>query len=444
MEGVLETEEKMLGGSFLAAISRNVIGVGIMLAVFLLLDRPRYSKRKIIGLYFLFGLIAAIAFSIWYLYDRDNFVRFAGMLSIPAVGIFCIKMSRDSLYLSFYKLTLGFYFLSVVVFCGVDGSRLWFQGSIWADIAIRIVLVAAIIFILVRCVRRNFLEGVDYLSEEMDFFSMITVLLSLLIAAMIAFWPGSHQFSMLHIGRIAILMFMAGIIQYMVYQLYLHRGKERRFQVEKELLETNEQLIRCQMELMRKSKEDLARIRHDARHHCLLVEEYIKNGENDKLLAYVRQYREDMENRKTRCICGNETIDAILTIYIEMAQKENIAVTTNVLMAGNIAVRDIDLVAVVANIFENAIHGCLASGSREKKIHISITKKGKKMVIQCRNTCAQDIKIKNGLPESDTGTRTGISSILKVVSYYKGETEFLLEDGMFVVKILLNIPEKNK
>lgn len=66
------------------------------------------------------------------------------------------------------------------------------------------------------------------------------------------------------------------------------------------------------------------------------------------------------------------------------------------------------------------------------------------MVIQCRNTCAQDIKIKNGLPESDTGTRTGISSILKVVSYYKGETEFLLEDGMFVVKILLNIPEKNK
>lgn len=436
-------EERMLGGSFFVAIMRNMIGAGIMLAVFLLLDRPRYPEKRMLGSYLLFGVISAIGFSVWYICDRDNFVRFAGMLSIPVLGIFCMKMSRDSLYLSLYKLTLGFYLLSVIVFCGVDGSRLWFQGSIWADIVIRIILAGVIIYIMVHFIRRNFLEGVDYLSEEMDLFSMVTVLLSLLIAALIAFWPGSHEFSILHMGRIAILMFMAGVIQYMVYQLYLHRGKERRFQVEKQLLETNEQLIRRQMELMCKSKEELARIRHDARHHCLLIEEYIRSGESDKLLAYVKQYREDVEDGESSCPGGNETIGNILSIYIGQAQKENITVTTNVQVKGNIAVRDIDLVAVIANIFENAIHGCLASGRPEKNIYISVTRKGRKMVIQCRNTCAEDTRIKNGLPESDRGNRTGIASVLKVVSYYKGETEFLLEDGMFVVKILINIPEES-
>lgn len=38
-------EERMLGGSFFVAIMRNMIGAGIMLAVFLLLDRPRYPEK---------------------------------------------------------------------------------------------------------------------------------------------------------------------------------------------------------------------------------------------------------------------------------------------------------------------------------------------------------------------------------------------------------------
>ncbi len=34
----------------------------------------------------------------------------------------------------------------------------------------------------------------------------------------------------------------------------------------------------------------------------------------------------------------------------------------------------------------------------------------------------------------------GIPSVLKVVSHYNGEAEFSAEDGMFIVRILLNIP----
>ena len=37
------------------------------------------------------------------------------------------------------------------------------------------------------------------------------------------------------------------------------------------------------------------------------------------------------------------------------------------------------------------------------------------------------------------GKGTGIYSVMKVVSYYNGEAEFDVKDGMFIVKILLNI-----
>lgn len=429
----------MLGGSVWVAALRNLIGAGLMMAVFLLLDRPRLSMKKTIWCYALFGLAAVVCFSFWYLADSESFVRFSGMLLLPVMGVFCVKMSRDALYLSLYKLTLGFYLLSLTVFCGIDAARIWFGGEIWADIVTRLVMTAVILFLIVSKVRKSFLEGIDYLREEMDWFSGVTVVLSILIAAIVAFWPGRHDFSMFHVVRTVLLFFMAGIIQYTVFQLYLHRGKEWRYQVEKELLETNKRFIHRQLELMNESKEQTARIRHDIRHHCLLIEEYIRNGENDKLLAYVRQYREDVESQEPECICGNDTIGSILTVYARRAKKEGIKVTMQAHVSGDIAVRDTDLVVIIANIFENAIHGCMASLGPEKKIHIQVSCKGKKIVVQCRNTCGEDVRLNNGVPVSDRGI--GISSVLKVVSYYHGEAEFLVENGMFIARILLNLPQ---
>lgn len=432
----------MLGGSFWIALLRNSMGAGLMMGVFLLLDRPGPSMRRKAAGYMIFGLLAGIAFSFWYVYDYENYVRFAGMLSIPAIGIFCIKMSPDTIYTGLYKLALGFYLLSITVFCGIDISRVCFGGSIFADILIRIGIAAVMLFLLAFRVRRNFLDGIEYLSGEMDWFSAVTVVLSILIAALIAFWPGTHELSAIRMIRTAILFFMSGVIQYLVYQLYFHKGRERRCQIEKELLETNERLIRHQLELMKESSQELDRIRHDARHHCLFIEEYARNNEKEELLAYVRQYRQELEQHKTQGAlsyahgCG--TIHNILSVYARRAEQEGIQVTMHVKAAGEIAVEDIDLVAIIANIFENAIHGCAASGRKEKKIHISVMRKGCKIVIQCCNTCAADVKLKHGLPESGKGSGTGIFSVLKTAAFYNGEAEFAVENGMFAARVLLN------
>ena len=133
------------------------------------------------------------------------------------------------------------------------------------------------------------------------------------------------------------------------------------------------------------------RIRHDIRHHCLLIEEYIKNGENEKLLAYVRQYEDDVERGRAERICANETINSILTVYGRYAKKEKIRITMDVKAAEEIAVRNIDMVAVLANVVENAIHGCIRSERIEKEIGLSIVQKGNKIVIRCKNTCGGEV-----------------------------------------------------
>ncbi len=394
----------MLGGSFWISFLRNGLSAGLIITIFMLLEHPAASLRKTVGRCILFCLLVTTGFSFWYLFDSENFIRFAGMLSIPIVGIFCILISRDGLYLLLYKLTLGFYLLTVTIFCGIDSSRLWFRGSIWADIVVRIALAAVIVFIFATKVRKSFLDGVDYLREEMDWFSAVTLLLSVLIAALVAFWPGSHDFSILHIGRTAILLFMTGLIQYMVFDLYLHRGKEKRRRAEHELLEMNEQLIRHQLEL-------------------------------------IERVREETKGSRRKRICENETVDRILSTYEGWAEKENIQADICVRMAGDTTVSDGDLAAVLANIFENAIYSCLKSGQPVMRIRLSVVQKTKKLAILCRNTCSSDIRMRDGVLEMGTGSEPGVSLVTKIVSFYQGEADFSVENGVFTTRILLNIPE---
>lgn len=430
----------MLGGSFWIAFLRNGIGAGLIMTVFLMLDRPRQPMKKTIGWYVIFGSMIVALFSVWYVLNREGFIRFAGISTIPITGSFSILMSREKLYLSLYKIALGFYLLAVVVFCGVNASRIWFDQNMWVDIIIRLIMVIAILVLIAKKVRCSFLESVDMLEEEMDFFSIITLFVSIVIAALVAFWPSDHAFSIFNIMRTLVLLIMAGIIQYMMFRMYIHQGREHRYQVEKELLGMNEQLLRRQIELMKEAEEEAIRIRHDIRHHCLLVEEYIRNKEYDKILSYVKQYGADVESHKAERISSNETINSILTAYGRYAKEEKIHTVMDVKTAEHIAVRDIDLVAILANIVENAIHGCLCVEETRREIQLFIVQKGNKIAIQCKNTCSQDVEFHKGLPKATKGGGVGVSSIRKVVSYYNGETDFFVDDGMFAVRILINIP----
>jgi hypothetical protein len=434
----------MLGGSFWIALLRNGMGGAMMMAVFLMLDRPRISMKKAIISYFVFWLAAILGFSIWYHFSRDVYIRFAGLLSLPVIGVFCCIMSGDSLYLSLYKISLSFYLLSLCVFLGIDISRWWFGESMWVDILIRVVLIVAILFFLQRRFRKCFFENLEFLRAEMDLFSIITLVVCFIIAAFIAYWPADRAFSVLNVIRIFVIMFMAGVIQYLIFHLYIHLGREHCYEAEKQLLEMNEQLLRRQLELGKQAEEEAARIRHDVRHHCLLIREYVKAKDEAGLLEYLKQYGEDVESNRPEAVCSNKAVNGILSVYGGYARNRGIRVEMKVEAQQNLPIRDIDLVAILANIFENAIHGCMDSREGDLYIHLSVVYKGHKLVIQCQNTCAEDACLYKGLPKGKKKDSLGVNSIVKTAERYKGETDFSIKNKSFYIRVLLNIPKDIK
>lgn len=429
----------MLGGSFLLALLRNTISAGLMLSFFLMLDRPRFSMKKTIGCYIVFGIFLITAYSLWYLHGNKSFVQYAAMSTLLFIGIFCSLMSGDVLYLSLYKMALAFYLFSVSTFCGVDVARWGFDGNALVDLVVRFVCSAVILTVTWKKFRRQFLSGVDFLIDEMDMFSAVTLFVSVMLGAIMAYWPNLQGFSIFNMVRAFLILFMAGVLQYVILHLYIHLGQEHYYQAEKELLEANEQLLRQQMELMKESEKEAARIRHDVRHHTLLIKEYVSKGEFQGLLDYLEEYGTDVVNWKAEDVCMNRAVNSILCAYARKARSQGICVSMDVRVVEGLPVRDIDWVAILANVFENAIHGCGSSGCPVQEIRIYIAQKGNKIMIQCCNTSAP-VSFHKGLPQSDKGGGTGVFSIVKAASRYEGETDFIMEDGMFMTRILLNLP----
>lgn len=430
----------MLGGSFWIAVLRNAMSMGLMMSFFLMLDRPRYVMKKTIGCYVIFGSLTVTGYSLWYLNAAESFVKFASLSSIVVTGLFCGLMSSDRVYLSLYKMAVSFYLLSVCVFCGVDVARWWFDANVWVDILVRFVCTVIVLVFTWKKLRRQFLDGVDFLMEEMDLFSSVTLLISVMIGAVVAYWPNLQGFSIFNMVRAFVTLFMVGILQYTILHLYIHLGQEHYYQREKELLEINEQLLYRQMELMRESEMEAARIRHDVRHHTLLIKEYAQKGEIEELLEYLNQYDEDIENQKIKYISRNRAVNSILSVYARKARSRGIQVHMDVKIGEQPAIRDIDWIAILANAFENAIHGCESSGVSHQEISIYIARKGNKVVIRFSNTSAGNVNFHKGLPTSEKGTGLGVPSIMKAASRYDGETDFELQNGAFVTRILLNIP----
>lgn len=217
---------------------------------------------------------------------------------------------------------------------------------------------------------------------------------------------------------------------------YMHRAAKQ----EKEELQSN--FLLEQMQEMKVSMEEIQRLLHDSRHHNLQILEYAKCGKIDTLLQYLGEYEMEIESHVMMRFCENTAANSILCAYVRKAEQYGINVLYDVVMEQDIGIKDIDIVAILANLMENAIHGCLLSESSEPQIEVYITCRTSKLVIFISNTVRYDVVLENHLPRSKDGI--GISSILHSAALYGGEYDFQSNDGVFSCQLLLKITRKGE
>ena len=132
----------------------------------------------------------------------------------------------------------------------------------------------------------------------------------------------------------------------------------------------------------------------------------------------------------------NRTINGILSVYAGKAEENGIDFSVRCNAARELGVREIDLIAFLGNLLENALHGCQESGKENKSIEIHIRLQNKRLIILCNNTCSDDLELADGLPAKKS---IGISSILSVCRKYDGNLDYRKENETCSACAVLNL-----
>ncbi len=228
-------------------------------------------------------------------------------------------------------------------------------------------------------------------------------------------------------------IFVQSIATYLVvFRTIIYMDKT----AEASLMEQNTIFLTEQIERLVRAEESARRFRHDIRHHLTNIYECAKSNDCETLLNYLEECDKDLSDTAIKNYCMNRTVNNILSAYAGEAEKAGIEYVCEANADAKLPIKDTDIVAILANMLENAINGCKELGAEKLRIEVFIREKSGKLIIVCNNPCSERLVISDSLPQNKG---IGISSIISACEKYGGKIDYTVKDGICSVCAVLEI-----
>ncbi len=405
-------------------------------------DDRKYSRRTTVFVWALTSL-SLLTFGI-ICKDIDNVQRVISGLFVVGVIVYFVMylilsqgfVAKRCFYFATYMATYSIlYTISTLITRAVlekngifDTPFTVYQALICS--AILFLLYVVLIFLYQKCVRKYLSYWPIQSARSWWSLTIVSLVFCTLLSVLTAISRNAWFYDKDNIILFIFLTILFITVNYVIFSSITYISNME----QSSLIEQNATYLKKQVENLRIAEEDARRIFHDLRHHNLVIAQYAKEGDNEGLLSYLHDYVEYAESHIIKRFCENDTVNNILIAYDGLTQHANIRYEVKADVSGRCKIRDVDFVAILANLLENALHGSRKSGSENPFIEVILRTKGDKLVIICRNSCHMGIKTLNGLPE---GKSIGIASVCSAAERYDGEWEFSVADGVFEARVLL-------
>lgn len=191
-----------------------------------------------------------------------------------------------------------------------------------------------------------------------------------------------------------------------------------------------------------KNDEEMRKLRHDMRAHITALRELAGNGEKDsRMLEYLTEMEEKTNATRTKRYTGNKAVDAVINELTHQMDSDGIDFKFDGILRMRDDIKDFDLCTIFYNTIQNAIEACEKVEGAKKLISVKVKNIGDKLGISVVN----DTVLKK-LPDSGVLYTTksdkvnhglGTKNVKEVVSRYEGIYDNSIEDGRFVVDIII-------
>ncbi len=189
------------------------------------------------------------------------------------------------------------------------------------------------------------------------------------------------------------------------------------------LVRKNVEYLSSYVENAREMERESRRIRHDSRHHNETIREMAQRGDTDSIIKYLGELDEN-EGVYSQW-CPNIMVSSILSSYKKKADERNIVFTASADTPVSTGIKDIDFVAILCNLLENALNGTNECESRGP-VNAVIRHNDNKLIFVITNPAPQSFTLDNGLPVK---RGTGIESVITSIRRYNGEIRYTLENN---------------
>lgn len=406
---------------------------------------PKYSRKKTAGIVVCAGLFMQII--VWGI----TLMRMTGALpysSVPSIwvyfagyflsmfvfgGAFVLIMSASHPVKSIFTVS-SYYSLWSLIYIIVSISTGAFSGTgniaVWGlRIALNLFLLLLFELYFKKYIQRIYKE----IRSGYGVVAAISAFTFLTMTILIFYHDRERRYDLFYVVMMLTVSSMMVVIHVLLF-CYIARSN---YSYRLKQIQDHEKFLMAQIESYERMELNARQTRHDFRHHNLVVSEYAKRGDCQGILSYIQEYERKEDAKYTNDFCRNQAVNTVLTVYVSRAKQEKIEVDVRASFYENGRISDYDLVSILANILENAVNACkkVESGRR---MEISLTQKGAKLILICRNSCTPDIRFEEGLPKSRDHDGVGVESIVSCVAKYAGNVDFSAKDGIFTCHVILN------
>jgi len=401
------------------------------------LTEPKYSRAVTMSVWFsCMAAILLIAFILIYTAGVDRAVQVLSVIAMASLIVVLFIVSADCIpkkvflvdayFNYFFLVTQGTFTVSGLIF--EQGTNAYQIFSVVLRNVINIILVPLYFKFLHPKFRKVRVRS----NTEWWYLNITSVLATLVYISQATFvnrmWSLPWEYLPVLIG-----VFIQSVATYfVVFRTIIYMDKA----ADASLMEQNTGFLTEQIERLVRAEEDARRLRHDIRHHLTNIYECAKSDDFDTLLSYLKEYDNVLADTAVKNFCVNRTVNNILSAYAVEAEKAGIEYICEASADTELPVKDTDIVAILANLLENAINGCNEADPDKPRVEIYIREKKGMLIIVCNNPCSDKLVLVDDLPKNKG---IGISSIVNSCEKYGGKIGYTVKDGICSVCAVLEI-----
>lgn len=339
--------------------------------------------------------------------------------SEPAKSLFLI-----SAYYSFW--TLVYLIISVVTNSYSGGGNL----VIWG---LRVGLNLSVMILFCKRFKQKILRMYREIQIGYGMIVAISIFTFIVMTIVIFYNESERRHDLLHVAMILSM----GIMMVIIHLQLFHFIAQAEYVNQLKQMQLHEKYLRDQIDVYEQMEQSARQTRHDFRHHNMVVAEYAREQDYQGILSYLQEYETREEEKYGNAFCKNHVVNNVLRAYVVRAKQKEIEVSCDIRLGEIVEISDYDLVSILANVLENAVNACEREPGK-RSMEISLRQKGEKLVFVCKNTCTEEVLFKGGIPCNRERNGVGINSVLHSVGKYDGSVSFMVDQEMFICRIILN------